>query len=93
VKTWPHRLAIQRSAGKIASAIALCLLVAACADQPAQRSRPSINLSGYSPAFREGFADGCETARGNHRRNEKRFGEDRQYAQGWGDGRSICVKR
>ncbi|MCC6534286.1 MAG: hypothetical protein IT531_17180 [Burkholderiales bacterium] len=54
---------------------------------------PPINLSGYSPQFRGGFMDGCDTARGSGRRDEKRYAEDAQYAQGWQDGRAICAKR
>ena len=74
---------------------AIVMLLAGCAEQPVvkQPSPPPINLSGYSPAFRAGFTDGCDTARGTQRRDEKRYGEDRQYAQGWSDGRSICAKR
>jgi hypothetical protein len=52
-----------------------------------------VNLSGYSAAFKEGFAEGCDTARGSARRDEKRFGADAQYAQGWQDGKAICGKR
>jgi len=77
-------------------AVVFALLAASCAQPPVAKPKPSgppVNLSGYSPAFREGFNDGCQTARGDARRNEKRYAEDTQYAQGWTDGRSMCAKR
>ena len=84
----------RRSVLRTSCVIALLALFSACAERPvAKNSAPAVNLSGYSPAFREGFNDGCESARGNKRRNEKRIAEDAQYAQGWGDGSSICAKR
>lgn len=54
---------------------------------------PPVNLTGYSAAFKAGFADGCETARGNARRDEQRFAAESQYARGWQDGKAICGKR
>lgn len=55
---------------------------------------PNINLSGYPPAFREGYLDGCETARAliGVRKDERRFKSDPQYAQGWRDGHDICKR-
>jgi hypothetical protein len=76
--------------------LAAALALYGCAEQPAKprsAQQPPINLSGYSPAFKEGFRDGCDTARGSARRDAKRFESDAQYAQGWQDGRSICGKR
>jgi hypothetical protein len=77
-------------------ALVFALLAASCAERPVTKAPPSgppVNLSGYSPAFREGFDDGCRTARGDNRRDEKRYAGDTQYAQGWSDGRSMCAKR
>ena len=54
---------------------------------------PPVNLTGYSATFKAGFADGCETARGNARRDEQRFAAEPQYARGWQDGQAICGKR
>ncbi len=81
---------------QLVAAAGTLALLASCAQTPTAKPKPSgppVNLSGYSPAFREGFNDGCQTARGDARRNEKRYAEDTQYAQGWTDGRSICGKR
>lgn len=75
-------------------AAALLAFCAGCAHQPpAGPSRPPVNLSGYSAAFKEGFAAGCDTGRGSARRDARRYGEDEQYARGWEDGRSICSRR
>jgi hypothetical protein len=60
-----------------------------------QASRPQYNLAGYPPAVREGYIDGCETAKGTRygRKDAKRFAADAQYQMGWNDGFGICGKR
>ena len=63
--------------------------LAACALQPGA-GPANVNLNGYPPAFKEGYADGCASARGSYVRNDKRFRTDAQYGQGWRDGRDIC---
>lgn len=74
--------------------LACALALAGCAQQPAKgTAKPAVNLSGYSPAFKEGFAAGCDTANGRPRRDERRFNDEVQYARGWEDGRSICARR
>lgn len=57
-----------------------------------QAARPAYNLAGYPPAVREGYIDGCETAKGTRygRKDAARFGSDAQYQMGWNDGHSIC---
>jgi hypothetical protein len=60
-----------------------------------RRSRaapPAYNLTGYPPAVRDGYIDGCETARNTPqaRRDAKRMAADAQYSMGWNDGYSIC---
>jgi hypothetical protein len=80
----------------------LLLCIAACAQQqqrtpvPATRTPDAhgFNLSGYPPAFREGFDAGCTAAR---RRQTKpvdpaRLTNDPQYRLGWQDGQSMCAK-
>ncbi len=71
-------------------------------ESPAQaierRSRaapPAYNLSGYPPAVRDGYIDGCETARNTPyaRKDAKRMSADAQYSMGWNDGYSICKAR
>ena len=80
-----------RTALTMVAAIAL----GGCAQTQTQprSAPPPVNLSGYSAAFKEGFKDGCDSARGSERRDDKRHGADRQYAQGWQDGKAICSKR
>jgi len=57
-----------------------------------QASRPKYNLAGYPPAVREGYIDGCETAKGTRygRKDVRRFADDAQYQMGWNDGFGIC---
>ena len=54
--------------------------------------RPTYNLAGYPPAVRDGYIDGCETAKKSQygRKDDKRFATDGQYEMGWRDGFSIC---
>jgi hypothetical protein len=58
-------------------------------------SRPAYNLGGYPPAVREGYIDGCESAKRTAyaRKDAKRFAADAQYSMGWNDGFSICGKK
>jgi hypothetical protein len=77
-----------------ATAIALATtLLIGCG--PPTKTRPShINLAGFPAAFKEGYSDGCQSVRGqtSMRRDDKRFGSDRQYASGWRDGFDACSR-
>lgn len=79
-----------RSALAVAIFSAAAVLAGCASQQPAARN---VNLSGYSPAFRQGYADGCDSARAVRRRDEQRYGKDADYMMGWNDGRSACSKR
>ena len=57
------------------------------------RTTAGVNLSGYPPAFKDGFSDGCESLRGAYRRDASRFGKDNDYTLGWQDGYSICARQ
>lgn len=90
---------------------ALALLAAGCAVRPvaleepetaAQANerrvhapRPAYNLTGYTPAMRAGYIDGCESARRSEyaHKDAERMADDRQYALGWNDGFSICNRK
>src|SRR5262245_60993446 len=67
----------------------------AAAQRRAEAPRPQYNLAGYPPAVRDGYIDGCETARGSEfgRKDERRIAADPQYKMGWGDGFAICGKK
>ena len=67
-------------------------LLAACA--PAKKEA-TVNLAGYSPAFRAGYGDGCESSKrtAGQIRDEDRFKHDAQYALGWRDGFDICGRK
>lgn len=83
------------------------LMLAGCAgwapwstSQPSQPSQPArqpsqsqVNLSGYSATFRQGYNDGCDSARTSMRRDEKRYLGDGDYKMGWNDGHSMCQAR
>lgn len=58
-------------------------------------SKPTYNLTGYPPAVREGYIDGCETAKRSSyaRKDAARFSADGQYSMGWNDGFGICGKK
>jgi hypothetical protein len=72
----------------------LCLLVlAAVGCKAPEPAPPAVNLSGFPPAFRDGYADGCASAGGRLRQDSKRFEQDRQYASGWRDGLDACQRR
>jgi hypothetical protein len=74
-----------------------CLFVAAmpiigCSTTQNQTDKSQVNLAGYPPAFQDGYADGCNSARRaiGKIRDEKRFEADSMYASGWRDGFDIC---
>jgi hypothetical protein len=91
--------------------IVLALIAAGCAVAPPQPSEPespkeanerraraalpTYNLTGYPPAVREGYIDGCETAKKSEfaRKDTKRMAGDPQYSMGWNDGFGICGKK
>jgi hypothetical protein len=75
-----------------------CALVAGPAGVSANRgplpasTLPAYNLSGYPPAFKDGYIDGCETGKGSSYsfKDERRLAADNQYRMGWSDGFDIC---
>ncbi len=54
---------------------------------------PKVNLSGFPLAYRQGYADGCASAKGPERKDGERFGKDGNYSMGWQDGVALCRKR
>lgn len=76
----------------------ILIAAAGCATQspaPAPAPAPSVNLSGYPPEFRQGYADGCASTKPGaaRKRDEARYKSDANYAQGWRDGNDICRRR
>ena len=61
-------------------------------ERRSRAARPTYNLTGYPPAVRDGYIDGCETAKKTSyaRKDPKRMADDAQYSMGWNDGYSIC---
>jgi hypothetical protein len=62
---------------------------------PADREPPppNVNLSGFPLPYRQGYADGCASAKGAERRDAGRFASDGNYRMGWEDGVALCRKR
>jgi len=62
-------------------------------DPLASSTRPTYNLAGYRPAFKDGYIDGCETAKRSAYglKDEKRFADENQYRNGWKDGYNLCL--
>ncbi|MDR0588503.1 MAG: hypothetical protein LBG61_05995 [Burkholderiales bacterium] len=54
---------------------------------------PKDNLSGFAPEYRQGYTEGCESAKGREHRNAERFSKDADYRMGWQDGYSVCARR
>jgi hypothetical protein len=73
------------------------IAIMGCARAPiAPEHRPAganVNLSGFPPEFRQGYADGCSSAKGPRVRDEARNREQPQYASGWRDGFDICSRK
>jgi hypothetical protein len=63
-------------------------------ERRSQAARPAYNLAGYPPSARDGYIDGCESAKHSSyaRRDAKRMAADAQYEMGWNDGFSICKR-
>ena len=86
----------------LAVAVSACATLQPAPETAAQSSerrarapRPAYNLSGYPPAARDGYIDGCESAKKSAHggKDEQRFAADAQYQMGWKDGFSICSRR
>lgn len=86
--------------------LAVLLLASACGtlrpETPAQsqvrrvqETKPAYNLAGYPPAARDGYIDGCESAKKSRyaKKDAGRMASDTQYQMGWNDGFGICGKK
>lgn len=70
---------------KIIFAALLPLLLASCA------SKQAIGPNGYSPAYAEGYSDGCASVKRKDLINDDdRYGSEQQYTLGWSDGFRSC---
>lgn len=73
--------------------LVFALLVAGCSTTQTEQQGPQeVNLAGYPPNFRDGYAEGCDSARhpDKPKRDEARYKSDSMYAAGWRDGFDIC---
>ncbi len=84
----------------VLSVLASCAMLEPTQTPPGERpsgplppsTRPAYNLSGYPPATKEGYIDGCETAKESLYgfKDEDRYETDGQYRIGWDDGFDLC---
>lgn len=64
------------------------------AESRPERSEAPVNLTGFTASFKEGYADGCESAGArSQRRYEERYKTEADYMRGWNDGFSACQRR
>ena len=70
------------------------MLMAGCASLEQPQPPPAaarVNLTGFPPSFKDGYADGCESASAHRqRRHEARYKNEDDYKRGWNDGFSAC---
>lgn len=85
---------------KMAVALLLFALLGGCASQAARvgaddpaRVTDAVNLSGFPPEYKRGFAAGCENAKDASSRPAQRPKGDGSFAQGWQDGVDYCRSR
>ncbi len=43
-----------------------------------------------SDSYKSGAKAGCDTAKGDYRKNHRKFNNDMDYHEGWFDGRKWC---
>ena len=85
---------------RIAVLLLLSALLCGCAspslragaDDPAHVTE-SINLSGFPPEYKRGFAAGCDSAKGASGRAAQRPKGEASFVQGWQDGLDDCRPR
>lgn len=76
------------------SGILVLALLTGCTGVQEARETGPVNLSGFSSSFKQGYADGCESAgTRSQRRNESRYKTEYDYMRGWNDGFSVCQRR
>ena len=75
--------------------IILAFALSACAADDLKNRREK--LAGKPEAYKDGYVDGCSS--GNQvagspyypfQKDPQRFESDKMYAQGWGDGFTVC---
>lgn len=101
-----HRLRTQVVTMRLIVVVFLVLMHTGCATKDFSRSsrpseplppstRPTYNLAGYPTAFKDGYIDGCETAKKTSYgfKDKRRFSKDKQYRMGWNDGFNLCLSK
>ena len=53
----------------------------------------NVNLQGFPLAYRQGYADGCNSVGTVEHKDAVRYKNDGQYRTGWQDGSFLCKKK
>jgi len=53
----------------------------------------NVNLQGFPLAYRQGYADGCNSVGTLEHKDAVRYKNDGQYRTGWQDGMFLCKKK
>jgi hypothetical protein len=53
----------------------------------------NVNLQGFPLAYRQGYADGCNSVGAVEHKDAVRYKSDGQYRTGWQDGVFLCKKK
>lgn len=85
---------------RIAVSLLLAAVLEGCASQSLRtgadgpaRVTDSVNLSGFPPEYKRGFALGCDSAKDLSGRSAPRPKGDASLVQGWQDGVDYCRSR
>jgi hypothetical protein len=85
---------------RIAILLLLSAILGGCASRPLRvgaddpaHVTSSINLSGFPPEYKRGFAAGCGDAKDASGRSPPRPKGDASFVQGWQDGIDYCRSR
>lgn len=53
-------------------------------------SKKPVTPKNMSETYQKAFKDGCETANGNYTKDHNGFKDNKDYYEGWFDGRYYC---
>ena len=77
--------------------LAALLLLPACQSGSGPKYKDGYTSRGiyfgrnFSPAYKHGIRDGCETSRGVYTKSHRLFNDNNDYYNGWFLGRHKCI--
>lgn len=85
---------------RVIAALLLTAGLISCMVSVPQTVRGRLEQEGHTPAYTQGYTDGCHTWRAQFKgrlygniQNEKSFLQDSQYREGWDDGYEHCKSK